>query len=148
MFRPEQTQSGQEEHAGACPESRRTRQCITGMPTLRCFVQVSYPLFCAGVVLCLFCGSLDFSLPVRLCQTSSVTIGQPAEYSILMQNSGKDNARFCFSDTQVRIATVLGRWGFCAGQGGLKIGAAPRTGGTQANRFSNNAAIHRIRKSD
>ena len=36
---------------------------------------------------------------------------------------------------------------FCAGQGGLKIGAAPRTGGTQANRFSNNAAIHKIRKS-
>ena len=70
---------------------------IYRLPTILCFVRASYPLFCAGVVLCLFCGSLDFSLPVRLCQTSSVTIGQPAEYSILMQNSGKDNARFCFS---------------------------------------------------
>ena len=64
---------------------------------LLCASQLAFVLFYTGVVLCLFCGSLDFSLSVRPCQTSSVTIGQPAEYSILMQNSGKDNARFCFS---------------------------------------------------
>ena len=81
---------------------------ITGMPTISCFAQASDPLFCAGVVLCLFCGSLDFSLPVRLCQTSSVTIGQPAEYSILMQNSGKDNACFCFDCTQRGYALIQG----------------------------------------